>query len=472
MSKFNIKKPSNKTINLAGGKAREHSPEMELIVSVLSTFLEDKYYEKGDGRQNRIKKLIKEVKPEFVGKLAVMARNEFHLRSVSHLLVGELSRLHRGDNLVSRVVEKIAERPDDLVEIIAYLGKPIPKQIKKGIRQSLLKFSRYQLAKYKMSDKKVKLVDLFNLTHPNPCLANEEQRKAWKDLIEDKLKSEETWEARLSAGENKEKVWEDMISNGKIGYMALLRNLRNISEQANKETRKNACKIIADEERVKASKQLPFRFYNAYQNVKNQDMLQAISEALEHSLSNVPKFDGKALVAVDSSGSMDGDPIQKASIFAAALVKSNDTDLILYDTNLKEIKFLRNEPVLTLAEKIQKEAMGGGTQTSLVYKYAFERLREGNLKYERIIILSDNESWVEGLGYSSFRYDSVQDYFTAYRKENDCFVYAIDIQGYGTKDIGGNRVFHLAGWSEKMFDFMKWIEKENELVEFINRIEL
>jgi hypothetical protein len=45
MSKFNKKTESSKTINFAGGVASKHSPEMELIVSVLSTFLEDKYYD-------------------------------------------------------------------------------------------------------------------------------------------------------------------------------------------------------------------------------------------------------------------------------------------------------------------------------------------------------------------------------------------------------------------------------------------
>lgn len=463
MSKFNQKKPSDKTVNLAGGIALKHSPEMELIVSVLSTFLKDKFYESGDERIERLKGLIAMVKPEFVAKLAIVARRDFHLRSVSHLLIGELSKIHRGDSLVSKAIQQIAERPDDLIELVAYTEKPIPKQVKKGVRRALLKFNAYQLAKYKNEKKAVKLVDLFNLVHPNPKFASSEQIKAWENLMTGKLKNEETWEARLSSGEDKQKVWRDMIMEGKLGYMALLRNLRNVADQADKQTIKKACEIISDREQVKKSKQLPFRFYNAYENVSNQDMLEAISHAMDFSLDNVPHLDGKSLVAVDASGSMAGDPIKKASLFASALVKANDAEMILYDTKIKELKYLKSEPILALSQKIQKEAMGGGTETSLVFQYAEKK----GTKYDRIIILSDNESWVEGYSDSG-----VNDYYNRYKKINDCYVYAIDIEGYGTKDVSGDKVYHLAGWSERIFDFMGWIEKQNQLVDFINKVEV
>jgi len=44
--------------------------------------------------------------------------------------------------------------------------------------------------------------------------------------------------------------------------------------------------------------------------------------------------------------------------------------------------------------------------------------------------------------------------------------------GYGTKDVSSSKVFHLAGWSEHIMDFMSWVEKENQLVEFVNKTEI
>jgi hypothetical protein len=425
----------------------------------LTTFLEDKYYESGDKRIQRIKELIKKVKPEFVAKLAVLARKEFHLRSITHLLISELSKNHRGDSLVSKAIVRIAERPDDLTEIVAYLGKPLPAQVKKGIAEALTKFDAYQLAKYRLENHKVKLVDLFNLTHPKPV--DEEQAEVWRDLMSGNLKNTETWEARLSSGEDKAKAWRDLVLEEKIGYMALLRNLRNIDEQADEETKKKACEIIASKERVLKSKQLPFRFYTAYKEVRNQDMLEAIAKALDYAVENVPHFEGKTLIAIDTSGSMKGKPIEIASIFAGALIKANDSEVILYSDAIKDFKYLRIEPVLTLANRIQNEAEWGGTRASLIFDYAIN----SKVLYNRIIILSDMESWIERGG--------VQPYYLEYLKKNpDVYVYCIDIEGYGTKDISHPRTFHIAGWSEKIFDFMKWIEKENQLIDFVNSVEI
>ncbi len=452
MSRFN-KKVSTKTVNLAGGISYKRPLKEELVFAVLSTFLENKFYESGDERVERIKDLISEVDHEFVAKLAIVARKEFHMRSVSHLLLGELSKIHKGDSLVQTTIVQATERPDDLLEIMAYTEGIKSHQVRKGLAKAIEKFNAYQLAKYKGTGK-FKLVDLFNLVHPSG------NRKEWKELMTGTLKSPETWEVLLSSGKNKGQVWKQLISEEKIGYMALLRNLRNIDKQADKETKKAACKIISDKEAVKKSKQLPFRFYNAYLNVENQEMLKAISKAMDISLENVPKFEGKTLIAVDSSGSMDGDPIQKASIFAAALAKSNDADLILYDTEVKKLRYLTEEPILTLAEKIQREANGGGTDTSQVFIYAEEK----GIKYERIIILSDNESWIEGHG--------TKEEYLNYKEFNDCFVYCVDIQGYGTKDISGGKVFHMCGWSDRLLDFIKFAEQGNTIVKYIEDYEL
>ena len=85
-----------------------------------------------------------------------------------------------------------------------------------------------------------------------------------------------TWETELSAlGQQKfadEKAktdafrakWEELIFSGKIGYMALMRNLRNIIEAGvSWDALKKVCDTLASENAVAKSKQLPFRFLAA-----------------------------------------------------------------------------------------------------------------------------------------------------------------------------------------------------------------
>lgn len=479
MSRFNATISKTRTTNLAGGKAFSMNPELELTHAVLTSFLKDKYYESGDDRATRIAALVEQVAKKdskFVAQLAKVARSEFHLRSVTTVLLGALSKAHRGDDLVKRAIVASTERVDDLMELAAYVGKPIPKQVKRGIRNALFKFNRYQLAKYRGDGKEMSLVDLFNLVHPKAQHADADQKKAWEDLMKGELKSTDTWEVEVSAtkgDKEKKEAWEKLVRENKMGYMALLRNLNNLIKSGVEEDVIDAAvKKLTDPEQVKKSRQLPFRFYTASQIVKgNRKLADAISDAMDLSVANVPRFDGKMLIAVDTSGSMSsGDesntPLQKAAVFAAALIKSNDADVLLYDTSIKELVVSSRSTILDLAEKIMTGARRGGTKTSLVFAYA----TAAKIDYDRIIILSDNESWVEHYGGNN-----VQSMYELYRKNRgaDPFIYAIDIQGYGTTEIQKTpKVFHLTGWSERLLDFIGAAEKGDTLLEHIRSIEI
>ena len=460
MSRFN-NKSSSKTFNKAGGSAFSMKPEQELVHAVLTTFLDEKYYESSEERKDRIVSLIKQCKPEFVANLAVVARKEFNLRSVTHVLVSELAKIHNGDSLIKDTIVQVAIRPDDLTEIVGYLGTPLPKQVKRGVRNALLKYDRYKLAKYKGESKKVSLVDLFNLCHPKVQHANKEQKKAWKDLMKGDLTSFDTWETELSNAKTdsaRKKALESLIAEDKMGYMALLRNLNNLIKYGvSEKCKQQAIRKLTDPDEVSKSKQLPFRFVTAYENVEGyREFSDAISEAMDLAVSNAPELSGDILIAVDSSGSMRS-CIQKAAIFGATLLKANKkADLILYDTNVKQLSLSGRAPVMDIALRIEGETMGGGTETSLVFRYALESVK----KYSRIIIISDNESWNES---------SVQSAYTNYVNEsgNSPYVYAIDIQGYGTTDITGSKVKHLTGWSDRLLDFIGNVEKGESLIEYI-----
>jgi 60 kDa SS-A/Ro ribonucleoprotein len=475
MSKFNTK-VTTRTTNLAGGKAFKMNAEQELLHAVLTTFLEDKYYESGDERLERIKELVAKCDPEYVAKLAYVSRKEFNLRSVSVALLGELSKVHNGDDLVMRAIKNTVTRVDDMTELVSYLECKLPKQVKRGIRRALYKFSGYQLAKYRGEGKSVKLVDVFNMVHPKPQFASEDQQKAWKDLVEGNLKTTgQTWESVISSAKNEDKKtsWEGLIRENKLGYMALLRNLNNlINSGVSEEVLEVALNKLTNREEVKKSKQLPFRFVTAYDNVSgNRKVTDAISIAMDYAVDNTPELNGKTLIATDCSGSMSGRPMEVASIFGATLAKANtNADLILYDTDVYEFTFSSRMPVIDLAKKVQSEARGGGTNTSLVFAYAEDKKK----KYDRIIVISDNESWQDS--YHSW-YGSgggTQAQYNQYRKNMgiDPFVYAIDVQGYGTKDLSNPKCIHLTGWSDKLLDFIGVYEKGGSMVEYIKSINL
>ena len=327
------------TTNLAGGCAFTQSPKAELVSILLTATLGDQFYRSGDATAARVKELVAATDDKaFVAKAAIYARTQAGMRSVSHLVAAELARGVKGAPWTKRFYDRVVHRPDDVLEILAcYLAayaRPIPNALKKGLGAALARFDEYQLAKYRRDSAELKLVDAVNLLHPPH---SEPLRK----LMRGELAPAETWETKLTqagaqatesdrgeVAELKSAAWDELIASRKLGYFALLRNLRNILEQA-PQCVDAALAMLVDERLIAKSLVLPFRYLTALEAVQSSklpragDALAALSEAADKSLANVPAFDGRTLIALDGSGSMNGRPLAIGSLFAAVLAKAN-----------------------------------------------------------------------------------------------------------------------------------------------------
>src|SRR6266567_1084910 len=151
MSKFNSAAATHQTTNLAGGTAYAMTPELELVSALLTSFLEDKFYQSGQNRQAALVDAFKRVDPLFGAKAALYARNEFGMRSVSHVVAGEIAATVKGQEWTKRFFDKIVRRPDDMTEILSYYyanhGKNEPQALRKGFAMAFGRFDEYQLAK-------------------------------------------------------------------------------------------------------------------------------------------------------------------------------------------------------------------------------------------------------------------------------------------------------------------------------------
>ena len=117
MSKFNtIVKKVLQTHNHEGAEAFALSPEMELYAAVVTSSLTSKFYETAEQQIDRMSALIGKCDHMFVAQLAVYARTEMNLRSVPLFLIVELARIHSGDNLVGRTIDKVVLRADEIME--------------------------------------------------------------------------------------------------------------------------------------------------------------------------------------------------------------------------------------------------------------------------------------------------------------------------------------------------------------------
>src|SRR6266700_1928807 len=220
-----------------GAPARHISAALQLRRSVLACLLwENQFYEDGVEIAGRIAELVPKVAVEKVAAIAVEAREQMKLRHAPLALVREMARhkTHRGQ--VSGTLARVIQRADELAEFVAIYcmdGRvPLSGQVKKGLAAAFPKFDEYQLAKYDRGGP-VKLRDVLFLSHAKPRDAA--QAGVWKKLIWGRLTTPDTWEVALSAagagnGASKREAWTRLVTENKLGALALLRNLRNLRE--------------------------------------------------------------------------------------------------------------------------------------------------------------------------------------------------------------------------------------------------
>lgn len=504
--KFNFLKKENKRIlNYEGTKAYEMPPAEELYTAVVTTGLSEITYEKGDERLKRIQSLIKKNDPEFVAKLAVYTRKDMYLRSVPLVLATELAKQVSGTDLVSKTVEGIVQRADEITELLAYYQRSnqrtevkklnkLSKQIQKGLARSFNKFDEYQFAKYNRKAE-VTLKDALFLVHPKA--KDENQQAVFDKIVNNTLEAPYTWEVELSVlGQEKfadeaerkrafKNKWEELIFSNRLGYMATLRNLRNILEAGvSPEAMNKICDYLADEKVVISSKQLPFRFLAAYRELKTMDspflssVLEVLERAVTVSAGNIKGFgfDTSVVIAADVSGSM-FQPVSRKSkvllydigLLMSMILQSQCKNVIagIFGDSWKRVPMPKNGILGNVDELYKREGeVGYSTNGYLVIEDLIARKEH----VDKVMLFTDTQMWD-----STGTKKSFEEAWIRYKAmAPDAKLYIFDLAGYGRQplDIRKDDVCLIAGWSDKIFDVLNALEDKKSAVEMIKKMVL
>lgn len=492
--------------NHEGAVAFQETPEMELYTAVVTTAMSDNFYEDRHGRADRIAELVRRVNPYFVAQLAVYARTEMNLRSVPMLLLVELAKCHNGDDLVSRAVAKTVLRPDEIMELLTCyqwrnpqegrkkLGK-LSRQIQNGLQHSFNRFDEYGFAKYNNENREVKLRDALFLIHPKA--KDEKQQLLFDKIVRDELEVPYTWETELSAlgqqsfetPEDKavaiKAKWEELIESGQLGYMAMMRNLRNMLQaEVSVQHIITVCKRLSDSESVAKSRQFPFRYLSAYREIKAVDslhtpkLLSSLERAVLNSAMNITGFreDMKVLLAADVSGSMERPVSAKSKVqcydiglLLSMLLKSRCEQVIsgIFGDTWKAIN-LPNEGILANTMELHRREgeVGYSTNGYLVIDWLLEQKKV----MDKVMIFTDCQLWDSHNGGNH-----LQKSWDKYKAiAPNAKLYLFDLVGYGQAPISMKRddVCMIAGWSDKVFDVLEAIEQGGDALSRIKGIEL
>ena len=490
--RFNTTTKAKKIKNYEGADAYLLNPEMALYTLAVTSSLQNKFYEKTGKQIQRLRGLIAQNDPEFVARLAIYTREKMYLRSIPLVMTVELAKIHNGDDLLCRLASRVIQRADEITELLAYyqianertsvkkLNK-LSKQLQRGLALSFNKFDEYQFAKYNRQTE-VKLKDALFLVHPKAKDAKQQQ--IFDKIVKDCLEIPYTWEVELSAlGQQKfateqerknafKTKWQELIESGKLGYMALLRNLRNIIQtELDVLVLKKVVNRLSNERQVTKSKQLPFRFLSAYRELKNVNsvysklIFSALEKAVMTSTVNLKGFNEqtKVLIACDTSGSMCTPVSPKSTVqmydiglLLGMLLQARCKAVMtgIFGDTWKLIN-LPSDHVLSNVDYLRNRMgeVGYATNAYLVIQDLIKR----QIKMDKVMIFTDMQLWNNRTGKHSIAQE-----WQKYRKiAPKAKLYLFDLAGYGQAplNVKSDDVYLIAGWSDKVFDVLDALEK-------------
>lgn len=398
-------------------------------------------------------------------------------------------------------------RPDDMSEIIAGFvalngkaetttvtnsegttsntvtkGTKLTNAMKKGFRDAIESYDNYRLLKYKSS-----LIDVINLVHPRTkesqafVKVNNEEIYTIDAIMKGMNVSADTWEvnqgeagqlvakavkegkitkeeADQALTEAKADNWKELLDNGRLGILAGIRNLRNIlKNNPDNSTVRKLADLISNPVLIKQGKIFPYQL-----DMANEIMLQEFSDSYSRQLSQalakgyeeaVPNLThllpGSNLVMLDRSGSMGNNIrisdklsrtscIDKASLICATIAKATNADIVSFGSTASYTSYNPNQDVFSLGKSLARADMGGTNLST-----AWDLVKRSGKQYDRVFILSDNEC-NRGNSYSS--------YMSYVQAAGSPYVYSVDLAGYGTNCIAGDKVRYYYGYGFSMFE--------------------
>lgn len=425
--------------------------------------------------------------PEATLQEAVRLRNEENMRTTPQVIMVRAANHEkvRGTGLISQYSQQIMKRTDEAAVQLAYqiqvFGKPIPNSLKKAWKKFLENRSEYDLAKYRMESRRFKTVDVVNLVKAH----SSEIDLLMKGQL--KLSEEDTWEALISKEGSSKETWTKAIDL--MGHMALLRNLRNL-HQNGVDPALYLDKLVNT---AKGGKQLPFRYYSAYQQLKSTgvsgNVLDAVEKCLEISMGELPTFKGKVMSLCDNSGSAQGTTTSSmgtvkvsdiANLTAVLTGRVSDDGYIgVFGDRLNVQPVRKTDSVFDQVAKADNigQGIGGGTENGiwLFFDKAIKQLEH----WDHIFVYSDMQAGHGGLFgmdqkqykdylWNNTRMIDVAKLIKTYREKvnPDVKVYLVQVAGY--KDVlvpeFYDKTYILGGWGDGLLKFAHYLSKVNEPV--------
>lgn len=441
-----VTKDRNTTVNHHGTVVHKLDALETLFSRVLgSLFGENTHYEKrtAESDYEKLCKTIEQVDDEdieYVLKIAQLGREYNMIQYPLSVLTACMNdERFKGEDFVDDKTGKnklqsyayyIIRRGKDILDILAtqmsvygftakgrgkkkHRETPLPMQMRKTLKGKLESFNEYQLSKALGESKQVSMADAIKLLHPDPR-KSKVRKNFYKEIIEGRVKmGDDTAQVQSELAKvnnsNSKTTKKDVVKSIDTStVMAIVKNLVALDKQGILNDQKAVDSIVAkltDKKEVQKSRLLPFRFYSAYKEVEKlsasmgrRRVLDALIEALDLSIDNLPDIAGYSAILVDLSGSMN-DKISSMSVVSAKEIacmlgaicfKKGIADVYCFADSCELVSGIsKKSTTMDIMRQLTNVYVGGCTHLD----NALRTIKDSGTKYTNLIILSDNDCY-------------------------------------------------------------------------------
>ncbi|OIS90556.1 TROVE domain-containing protein [Brucella cytisi] len=499
--------PSTNTVNEAGAPAYKLTPKEALAQLAVTGTFNGTFYADGETQVNALHELSSQVEPEFLARLAVYAAQKGLMKDMPVTLLALLSTLQ--SNAFAAAFPQAVKSGKMLRGFVQVMRsgamgrKSLGTRPKKMVQSWLETASTRQLLNA-MVGSEPSLADVVKMVHPKP--ANEERKafyawmigkpydyaalpvevKALEEFRRDLTKPvpDVPFQLLTSLPLTREH-WAGIARNG--SWQMVRQNLNTFARKGVFDVEgmtKEVAHRLSDPEAVRKARVFPYQLMTTWKAASEavpEEVREALQQAMNAALANVPALDGRVVLCPDVSGSMGSSVtghrkgatsivrcIDVAGLMTAAFLQRNPNARVMpFEYDVVDVRLNRRDSVMTNAAKLASIG-GGGTNCSA----PLARLADERAKVDLVVFISDNQSWVEQSYYGSAS-TKMKEWARIKRLNPAAKLVCLDIQPYQTTQAQSrNDVLNIGGFSDAVFEVIAaFADGESDLETWPQKIE-
>jgi 60 kDa SS-A/Ro ribonucleoprotein len=488
--------PKPDAINEASDPAYAFGAKHALAQYVATGCLNSTFYATAEEQLSTVLGFCGELDAEFIAKTAIFCRERGRMKDAPALLCAVLAG--RDTKLLETVFPRVIENAKMLRNLVQIIRSGVTgrKSLGTAPKRMVLRWleARSEETLFVASvGQSPSLGDVIKMVHPKPAVPGREalyayligrssHAEALPEIVRDyeAFKAGETLAvpkvpfAMLTALPLGKSDWIEIARNAP--WQATRMNLNTFARHgvfgdggACSEAQNEVIRIIAERlrnrEMIAKARAFPYQLMVAYANADGRVpgvVKEALQDAMEVALENVPSIAGKVYVLPDVSGSMHSAVtgnrgtaatavrcIDVAALVAAAILRKNpDAEVLPFNDKVVPIALNRRDTVMTNAAKLATLPQGG-TNCSAPLAYLNERGAQGDM----VIYVSDNQSWVDAANAKARGTATMVEWNRFKARNPQARLVCVDIQPYGTTQAAErDDILNVGGFSDQVFE--------------------